>query len=125
MADPVTASLVAVAAGGQVLGGIQQSREANRQADIAQEEAELRARSEARQAIDFEKGQKLAFLKSGVALSGSPLLVLAETRTRGTQNVREILRGGETQAKSFRASGRQALLSGFTSGARTAAGGFS
>ena len=117
--------LTALSAGASIIGGIQQSREAQKQAQRAQQETELQARAEARENIAFEKRQKLAFLKSGVSLEGSPLLVLAETRRRGSENVGAILETGRTRAKGVAASGRQALIGGFSQGLSTAAGGFS
>lgn len=133
-------------AAGTVVGGIQQSRaakaqakdtrnEAQRQANLRQEERTQQARVEARENIALEKRQKLAFLSSGVSLEGSPLLLLAETKRRGGENVASLLktgqteatgllRSGESQATSLRASGRQALIGGLTSAAGTAAGGF-
>ena len=143
--DPVTIGLIlsAVSTAGAVVGGIQQrgaakaaakatTAEAQRQADLVQEEREIQARSEARQNIELEKRQKLAFIKSGVAFEGSPLLILAETERKGTENVEAILRSGRTQATGLlaegalrsaqlKASGRQALISGLTSGATLAA----
>jgi len=124
-----TATLIAIAstvsAGAAVAGGIQQSREAQKQAQRTQQETELQARAEARENIGLEKRQKLAFLKSGVALEGSPLLLLAETRRRGQENVGAISQTGRGRAKGIAASGRQALIGGFAQGLGTAAGGFS
>ena len=141
-ATVATVATVASAAG-TVIGGLQQrgaakaaakatSIEAQRQADLVQEERELQARSEARQNIELEKRQKLAFIKSGVSFEGSPLLILAETERKGAENVEAILRSGRTQAtgllaegalrsSQLKASGRQALISGLTSGATLAA----
>lgn len=138
-----TASTVASVAG-TVIGGIQQrgaskaaaaatSAEAQRQADLRQQETEQRARVEARENIELEKRQKLAFIKSGVDVGvGSPLLVLAETERKGEENIEAILKTGRTQAtgllatgaaesRRLKASGRQALISGLTTGATRAA----
>lgn len=136
----------AVSAISAVVGGIQQKKaadkqasatraEAQRQANLRQEERESQARVEARENIQLEKRQKLAFLKSGVSLEGSPLLLLAETRRVGGENVEAIiksgqteatslLRGGESQAAALKSSGRLALIGGLTGGLTTAAGGF-
>lgn len=141
--DLVTLSLIA-SVGGSALGGIQQSKaasaqasatnaEAARQAALQQQEADLSARAETRENIKLEKRQKLAFLKSGVSLEGSPLLLLDETRQKGGENVDAILRSGQTAATGtlargglrsaeLKSSGRQALTSGLTSGAGTLAG---
>lgn len=121
-----TALLIAAvaSAAGSAIGGIQQSREARSQANKASEEAELQSRAEARETIKLEKQQKLAFLKSGVALEGSPLLLLSETKRKGKENIEAITESGRVRASSIRASGRGALISGLTSAAGTAAGGF-
>lgn len=126
-----TIALVATIAGsvgsfiqGQKAAGAAESAAAQ-QAANAQQEAEATARREARENIALEKRQKLAFLKSGVSLEGSPLLLLQETREQGEENVEAILRSGQTQQQAIigsgvttagqaRASGRQALLGGLS-----------
>jgi hypothetical protein len=50
--------------------------------------------------------QKLAYMKSGVSLAGSPLLVMEETRRKGAENIDEILRAGRSSADSVRQEGR-------------------
>ena len=106
-------------------GGISQASEARSQAKSAQEQAEVQARATAREAIDVEKRQKLSFLKSGVALEGSPLLILAETREKGLENVEAIQGQGRQQAKSILRGGRSALIGGLTSAAQTGVGSIS
>lgn len=115
--------LSGVSAVSSIIGGFQQSREAEEQARLARADAEARARAEARDAIEFEGRQKLAFLKSGVALTGTPLAVLAETRSRGLENVRNVIDSGERTASSIRTRGRSALIGGLTEGIGTLAGG--
>lgn len=129
----------------QVVGGIQAQRESNKQAAnvraeaarqsrLAREEAERQARAEARENIELEKRQKLSFLKSGVALEGSPLLLMSETRREGQENVgnilesgrtrqESILRSGQLQSDQLRSSGRQAFIGGLTGAGSTASGG--
>jgi len=109
----------AVSAGASVIGGIQQKNAADDQAAAAQKESELRARAEARENIALESRQRVAFLNSGVSLEGSPLLVLEESRRRGSENVGSILQSGQTQASSLRASGRSALIGGIGKAAQT------
>ncbi len=103
---------------------VEQERQAAREARLTQEDAE-----------DFRKRQKVSFLASGVTLEGSPLLIMEETRTRGAENVNEILRAGSAgasavrqegrmQAQSIRSSGRQAFTSGLTTGLKTAGSAF-
>lgn len=121
----VIKGLSAVSALASVAGGVQQRSEANKQAKLAGQEAEDRARLEARENIELEKRQKLAFLKSGVAIdSGSPLLVMEEDKRRGEENVDAILGTGANRAASLRSSGRSALIGGITKGIGTAAQGF-
>lgn len=125
-------------AGSSIAGGISAQNEANRQSEIALAEADARGREAARvaareaklegeQAEREARRQKVAFLASGVSLAGSPLLIMEETRTRGRENVEEILAGGRAsgeaaraegrlQADQARSSGRQAFMQGISSG---------
>ena len=87
-------------------------------------EAEAEAQQYAEQARSFKASQKLAYLKSGVRLEGSPLDVLDETARVAMENISAIRargRAGETeaygQASQARTAGNQALMSGITSGA--------
>jgi len=114
--------LKGISTAASIVSGIQQFSQANKQSKRAQEEAEARAREEARANIEFEGRQKLAFLKSGVSLEGSPLLVLADTRERGQQNIQNIIDSGEARASAIRGAGRNALFGGFAQGLGTAAG---
>ena len=147
--DPVSLALIGtlISAGGSIIGGIQARgvaeqqasdtrAEAQRQAGLRQEEREQQARLEARENIQLEKRQKLAFLKGGVSLAGSPLLLLAETRRVGGENIEAILKTGRTeatslltqgafQARGLKATGRQALIGGLTKGISTGLTGFS
>ena len=144
MAAVSTALLVtaAVTAGASALGGIQANREAKKQAVLAEQQAAKQAaetnRITARQAElegrninDTIDAQKLAYLKSGVTLEGSPLLKLEETRRLGDENLAEINLAGKAQseaqitegrvaANQLKASGRQQLISGITGAAKQA-----
>jgi len=117
-----------------LIGGIQQLQTGRQQASAAKEAAALRGSEAARQAERNARGeqqnvdrlirrQKLDYLRSGVTLEGSPLLVMEETRRRGAENIDEILRGGayaersaivegRTRARGFLASGRSGFISG-------------
>src|SRR4051812_45496894 len=75
-----------VSAGASVAGGISANNSAKReagllndQATLAQDEASAEANRRATEVRQFQRKQKLAFLKNGVTLEGSPLLVLDET----------------------------------------------
>lgn len=102
---------------------IEETRLANKEAKVMQEDAENLARR-----------QRVAYLASGVDLAGSPLLVMEETRRKGAENVAEILSSGSAassaaraegrvRAAQFKNQGRSAFMSGAASGLTTAAGG--
>lgn len=82
---------------------------ARRQADIeARREEQDTARAaleEKRDAEKHRKLQKMMFLKSGVLLEGSPLLVMEETRQKGLENAANIMRSGKLKAQSIRQQG--------------------
>ena len=121
-----------------ILGGVQQQQAASEQAGIARQQASMQAAEAGRvsgaQAFQAEQDadrarsrQKLAFLKSGVSLEGSPLLIMEETRQRGLDNVNEIIKSGASTgaaeltegriaAQNLQSAGRQSLVKGLTSG---------
>ncbi len=87
-------------------------------------EAEDEAVRYGEQARKFEARQRVAYLKSGVELSGSPLDVLAETVRTSQEDLSAIrARGRAAQAgqsevaRQTRAAGRNALLAGILGGA--------
>lgn len=89
-------------------------------------EAEADATRYAEQARSFKATQKLAYLKSGVKLSGSPLDVLDETARIAEENLSAIRARGRAegldardQAEGFRAAGRFALVKGLAGAAGT------
>jgi type II secretory pathway pseudopilin PulG len=116
--------LAGISAAAGVASGVSGMMASKQQAEAAQEQAEASARAQAQENIAFEKQQKLQYLKSGVELSGSPLLVMAETRRKGLENIENTLGSGQQTASSALASGRSALFSGLTSAASSAAGSF-
>jgi len=144
-----TAAIIAsvVSAGASIAGGVSANKEAKRQAATAEAEANMRAEETARMGVreanavgieaeSTRRRQKLAYLKSGVDLSGSPLMVMEATRRNGLDNVEETLRAssygaaaqiqeGRSQARALKSSGRQALISGIGNAAGSAATGFS
>jgi hypothetical protein len=80
------------------------------------------------EAESVRRRQKLAYLKSGVDLEGSPLLMMEATRKAGLDNVEEVLRSsgqtagaqvieGRTKASQLKSSGRQAFMTGITNAA--------
>lgn len=68
-------------------------------------QATLNAYNEKQAAEGARRQQKLAYLKSGVSLSGSPLLLLEETRQRGISNANAI---EASNAAYTRSAGTQA-----------------
>lgn len=90
-----------ISAAAGLLSGVQQlsagqaqakSAYAQAGADIAEQtrQATQQASKEKQAAETARRAQKLAYLKSGVSLAGSPLLVLEETRQRGLSNAAAI-----------------------------------
>jgi len=96
-------------------------------ANLAAEEEARASSKEAlavgREAESVRRRQVVSFLKSGVDLTGSPLMVMEATRRAGLSNVEETLRSGSLsastrriegrmQADALKASGRQAFVQG-------------
>lgn len=63
---------------------------AREQAALDKADAERAAQAELEDARKHEKLQKMLYLKSGVTLEGSPLLVMEETRAKGAENAKNI-----------------------------------
>lgn len=131
-------SALSVASGlSSIMGGMDAKSEGKRQAEMALytagkqgAEATRQAQAEANlvrsEAESTRRRQKVAFLKSGVSLEGSPLQLMEATRQRGLQNVEEIFRAGgaatgaaategRLRAQNYKAAGRQQFMSGLTS----------
>ena len=122
--------LSALGGGLDILGGLFGFFGAGSEADIAESRANiLRLEAEAdgerfaEQGERFKAEQAVRFLKSGVKLSGSPLVILDETvrlsaenlsafRARSAQEVLDVRLG----ASRTRARGRTALLAGVAGG---------
>lgn len=80
------------------------------------------------QADNFKADQKLAYLKSGVTLEGSPLDVLDETARQATENIHAIQSRGnaeqvnaDSEAAAMRTQGRGAFIGGIAGGISTMA----
>ena len=111
---------------GKIIAGVQQNNAAKveallqeEQGRILQEEAVSEAQRVANDRRKFRKKQKVAFLKNGITLAGSPLLVIEETRRESQAEVDAIIRRGRAQvnlafqqAALTRGGGRAALTSG-------------
>lgn len=125
----ITSAVVSV--GSSIFGGFaadraskDEARLLREQGNLAQAEAAAEAQRVANANRKFLKRQKLAFLKSGVTLEGSPLFTLATTLEEGQEEVTAIARRGAAQARLFSAravqtqrQGRASLFGGLTQGA--------
>jgi hypothetical protein len=79
---------------------------ADKEADAQKDQAGLLATETAEEAKrqskankDFEQNQRLKFLKSGVRLEGTPLQVLAETESRGQEQVDAFSKSGGARSR--------------------------
>lgn len=93
---------------------------AEAQGRLANLEAQTEADRTQREAEKFRARQKMLFVKSGVDLSGSPMLILEETRLEGEKQVSALRSRGRTletfkriEASQLRTAGRNAFVSGF------------
>lgn len=147
---PSAATVGSIASGigtaASVLGGIQSlsggmsaKKESKQQANLATFQAQQQGAEAARmaqreaslvaeEAESTRRAQKVAYLKSGVSLEGSPLLVMEGTRARGQENVEEVLRAGgaatgaaitegRIRAANAKAAGRESFMQGLTGAA--------
>ena len=116
--------LTALSGAGQIFTGIEQQKAASREADevIRQTEGEATRK---RKALDkLSARQRTQFLKSGVTLEGSPLLVLEETRREGVAEIGDIRRAGVSQAQALTNQGRSAFFRGLFGAVGTIGQGF-
>lgn len=75
------------------------------EARLMEQDAERAALEEKRLAEKERRRQKMAFLKSGVTLEGSPLLVMEETRRKGEENVKNVRDSAKARANLVRQEG--------------------
>lgn len=120
---------IAATVGGQIFGGISAGKAAKDEAHALEREAALRREEEIEEAARLEKEHKrflsrqsVMFLKGGVTLSGSPLLVLEETREEKEKQVEAqkkraeaVFQLGMTKAGRVAATGRAKLIGGLFS----------
>lgn len=135
--DPVSLAFITsavVAGGGKVLGGMAERDALKKRAGMQEDQARLATAEAAaqakRRASDvrrFAANQKVAFLKNGVTLEGSPLIALEDTYTMGQEEVDSIVNRGNAQsnlywqeAKLSKKQGRAAMISGITGAASSA-----
>lgn len=117
-AAPAIGTLASIgSAASSLFGGMQGQREGEQQSEYALASAAMAGKESARQAseaalqekqayTDTMRRQKIAYLKSGVELEGSPLLVMEDTRRRGESNIDQILSSGASQYASSMMEGQ-------------------
>jgi hypothetical protein len=74
---------------------------ATEEARLLREDAGINAQKERELAARARSSQIALFLKSGVTLDGSPLLVTNETKNKGDENASNIMANAESQSKSM------------------------
>lgn len=79
---------------------------AEEEARLAREDAEFAAVQEKKEARRIRGQQIASFLRSGVTLDGSPLLVESETTDQGERNAANTLANAESQSKSILLRGK-------------------
>lgn len=100
----------------QALSGIMQYRQqkkadtasaraANAEAAILESDARRASQEELSLAEKARKQQVMSYLKSGVDLSGSPLLVMEETRQKGIENAKNVTDSAQRRAGLIRQQG--------------------
>lgn len=113
---------------GSLYGGISAYNESGRQATLELQEAERQARLIAEEDTNYRSKMEMGFLKSGVSLEGTPLIVLEESVKRTRDDINAVRTSGRQRASSLKRQGRDALIGGVIGGAtdvgRLAAGGF-
>lgn len=128
---------LAITAGGQLYGGIQENKAQRRAARDDEENARLSLKSGEQEAMDvlrealFQQGDAAATLASnGLVFGGSVSTVLADSSRAAEmdiERIREQARGEArnyyTQASERRRAGKSALIGGMFSAVATAVGG--
>lgn len=120
-------------AGGKILGGMSE-RDAQKsragmfedESRLASAEATANAKQRARDVRRFAANQKVAFLKNGVTLEGSPLLALEDTYQQGQEEVNAITDSGNARASLYwregqiaKKQGRAAMVGGILGASST------
>lgn len=116
---------LAVSALGTLASASAQSKAAKRDAAIAQQRANLQAAEDRREGQLRIKAQEAAFGKSGAAMDGTPVDVLAETAEDAEFNALLALHGGNLEAQSRLAEAKAARTAGMFGAATTILGGAS
>lgn len=116
MGAAVGAGLSAVSGLAQIFGGASEADEANRQAAETVRQTREEAKRRTEEVSKFAKKQEVQFLKSGVELEGSPLLVLEETRRKGAEEISDFISGQKAQVEATTRAGRRKFISGLFGG---------
>lgn len=106
----------AVSVGLQALSGYSQYQQqkkadkasaiaANTEASILESDARRAGQEELAMAEKARRQQVMSFLKSGVDLTGSPLLVMEETRQKGIENAKNVIDSANRKAGLIRQQG--------------------
>lgn len=122
--ETALAASVLIGAGSSIIGGIEKRNEAKDQASLVIQESNVQAQQELDDADRFARGQKMSYIKSGVLLSGSPLLVMADTYNKGAKNAANIRSSGASKAQLLRKQGSAAFTQGVVGAAQSIGSGF-
>ncbi|WP_157230824.1 hypothetical protein [Kiloniella laminariae] len=112
LAGTAKAAASLLGAGASLYGGIQQNKQAKKQARQAREQAAFDAERKRIQTRRLSGQQRANFAAAGLKIEGSPALLIEETEQLGYQEADSILRYGDMQAKALKKQGRNALIGG-------------
>lgn len=119
MCDPLTLTIAstAVAAGGQIIGGMQQSASYRAQGEFADRQVVLEGQRGAYEAkrTREQNTRRLAdmrggYLSSGIALEGSPSDVIADSATQASLDEQAIRYGAQIRSGNLRYEGQMARM---------------
>lgn len=82
------------------------TQQAELQAKMAREDAAQKALAERRDAAKTRAAQVAAYLKSGVTLEGSPMLITTQTTVQGEKNAANTIANAEQTAQSLLLQGK-------------------
>lgn len=99
-----------------IWAGNEERKAANEQAAIVESEANQQAQAKQDEVKKFRAQQEMSFLKSGVLLDGSPLLVMNETTDTGLAEANSIREAGRAKANYLYKQGRNAFIGGWLKG---------
>lgn len=109
----------------QIASMVSSSSAANKQAKALNKEAGLKAVERARETTAMAANQRVSFLNSGIALMGgkdTPSSVLADTYTKGKEDISQIKENYSTQINNVYSQARTKFLQGLGSLALMGAG---